>query len=485
MKRIKKIFFNNINQKQIIFKNTFWLAVAEVVIRLFKFFLIIYVVRVLGATEYGKFSFAFSFVALLTIFFDCGLSSIVTREFAKDKKQEKYFPSIISLKFFLSIFAFALIVGGSFFITTDQTIRRTIFILASYSFLAEFSTLFFAFFRARQKMEYEAWFKIIQGLILIGIAFTIMTTIPSVAGLSYAYLLSSAVGLIIILPLFNKVFPLKIGFNKCAWKRFFLMAWPLALIGGLATIYNSVDSVMMGYWGQITETGYYNAVYKIIGVILLPGGLLIQGFYPALSSQLKHTKKRQQKTWNFKMQIMIFLALPLLIGGTIVASRLIQSLYGPEFYPGVLSFQILLWSVIAIYLYTPHAQALIVFNRQKKLFWIVLFGAILNMTLNFLLIPKYSLNGAATATVITHIFLLILLFILVPKFTPIRLINWSVAKIFTFSLIASIIMGITISYLGLGLIASILAGAGIYFFVFATLNLKIVIAKLKTYAIKG
>ncbi len=64
----RRFFLENLGVKQTIFKNTFWLAVAEGVTKFLKLILIIYVARVLGATEYGKFTFAL-FLSLCLVFF--------------------------------------------------------------------------------------------------------------------------------------------------------------------------------------------------------------------------------------------------------------------------------------------------------------------------------------------------------------------------------------------------------------------------------
>jgi len=466
LKKMKFAFFKLVGQQQIIFKNTFWISLAEVSARILKFFLIIFVIRILGAKEYGKFSFAFSFVTLLTVFFDFGLSLILTREFAKDKKNEKYFLSILSLKIFLEIFAMILIAIGSFFITQDWVIRKIILILALYVLCAEQCNFFYAFFRARQKMEYEAWLKIFQAIILTTVGFGIILKSPSIIRLSLAYPLSTFISLIIILYFFySRISPLKISFNIYIWKRFLSMSWPLALIGAMSTVYNYTDSVMMGYYGQITQTGHYNASYKIISMALLPMNLLTISFYPALSKALNE-KKYLQKIWNFLTGIMIFLAMPLLIGGYILAHKIIIFLYGPEYLPSVLAFKILLFSAFIIYLYNSYNQILIVSNQQKKLFFSISIGAIINVVLNLILIPKYSLYGAAVATVVTHSIVFIQLFSLTSKYTFIKIFNFSLFKTIFSALIAGLTMYIFLFYSNFGLSLNILSGIIIYLFSF-------------------
>src|SRR3990167_7959860 len=121
---IRELFLENIGIRQTIFKNTFWLTAAEVVIGFLRLGLLIYVARILGATEYGKFTFAFSFVSIIVIFSDLGVIDIVTREFSRDKEKEKEFPAILALDMILSLGSLLLMIFGSFFITSDQYIQR-------------------------------------------------------------------------------------------------------------------------------------------------------------------------------------------------------------------------------------------------------------------------------------------------------------------------------------------------------------------------
>ncbi|PIX88077.1 MAG: hypothetical protein COZ30_01950, partial [Candidatus Nealsonbacteria bacterium CG_4_10_14_3_um_filter_36_16] len=162
----RNFFLENLGVRQTIFKNTFWLAVAEGVSRFLKLILIIYVARILGATDYGKFNFALAFVALFGIFADLGVSQILTREFARENKKEKEFSTLLSLKLFLGLGTFLLILISSFFITPDPVIQKIIWILAIYTIISGFSGIIFAFFQARQKMEYQAMTKILEAILV-------------------------------------------------------------------------------------------------------------------------------------------------------------------------------------------------------------------------------------------------------------------------------------------------------------------------------
>lgn len=480
-------FLENLGVKQTIFKNTFWLAVAEGISRFLKLILIIYVARIFGATGYGKFTFALAFVSLFAVFSDFGLSSITTRELAREKEREKEFSAILSLKILLSLGTLILMLVGSLCITPDPIIQKVIWILGIYILFNSFSEIVYAFLRARQRMEYESWTKILQSILVTGAGFFVILNFPSVQNLSYSYLFASLLALIFILIFFHfKVLPLKISFEKSIWQKFLAMSWPLGFTAVFATIYNSIDSVMMGYLGQITQTGWYNAAHKIIGVTLIPAALISTSFFPVLSKFFKESREKLQRTWNYFMESMIFLAIPIMIGGITLAPKIINWIYDPSYFPSgketILAFQILIVMAGIAFLQSPFSQVLVVSNQQKKLFWITLFGAIINVILNLILIPKYSLYGAAATTVVTILLIFFLLFKFTSKFTPIKPLNLKFLFTFLGAGLASAAMYFTITQpviYHLNVIFSVLIGAGIYFI--CLLGYKNLVGKIFTY----
>lgn len=157
----------------------------------------------------------------------------------------------------------------------------------------------------------------------------------------------------------------------------------------------------MGYWEMIAEVGWYNAAAKIINIVLLPSFLISQGFYPVLSRNFQDSKEQFQRIWNYQMKIKMAFVLPLIIGGVILAPKIIDFIYGRDFLPSVLAFQILIIASGMSYLNSLFAQILVVSHQPRKLLGIILLGAIFNFILNLLLIPKLSFYGAALSFLIT------------------------------------------------------------------------------------
>ncbi len=339
-----------------------------------------------------------------------------------------------------------LMMSGSFFITSAPSIRKIIWILAVYILISNFSGIIYAFLSALQRMEYVFFGVVLQALVVTGAGLFVIFNFPSLENISYSYLFASLAVLIFILVFFHlKFFPLRLSWQVSAWKRFLVMSWPIGLAIIFATCFRSIDSIMMGCFGLITEVGWYNAAYKIIRLIIIPSSFISSSFYPVLSKAFKESEETFQKFWDYHMEIKIFLAIPLVVGGVTFAPRIINFIYNLSFAPSVFAFQILIVGAGIVLLNGVFSQALIVSNQQKKVLLVTFFGAITNIILNSILIPKFNLYGAASSALVTFLLNFFLLFGFTSKFTSIKLLNPGLLLSFMGAILSSIAMYFVIS----------------------------------------
>ncbi len=482
--RPQEIFFKNLGLKQTILKNTSWLAISEIITSVLKFFLFVYIARILGATGYGKFGFSLAFVGLFSILADLGVTKIINREFAKDKEKERDFPAILSLKLLLSLLTIFLIFVFSFFVTQEPAIRKIIWVLGIFVLSEYFLKTFAVFFRSRQRMEYQAFSDIFKVILITGLGLLVLFFVPSLKNLTLSYLFAGLFSLMLVAAIFHfKVFSLKPVFDKSIWLNYLTMSWPLVFMAVLGKIYVNIDSITMGYLGQITQTGWYNAAQRISVIAVVPAGLVSMSFFPALSKLFKESKERFQRACNFFIESMIFLAAPLLVGGIVLAVKIIDFIYDPSFFPAILAFQILLAGHVVQFLASPFSHTLLIANHQKKLFFIALFSTLLNVVLNLILIPKYSLYGAAIATFSAFMLNLFLVIIISLRYTKIKPFNSGLIPPLFAAVFSALLMGFVISQvkiLNLHVIYSILIGACIYvscFLIFKILGKRVMLKK--------
>ena len=399
-KNIAKLLLQNIGIRQTILKNTIWLVFAEAVSRFANLFLLAYVARGLGVSEYGKFTFAFSFATLMAMGSNMGVIDVATREFSRDRENEKKLGDIMGLEAVLSFFVASLSFIVSFFITNDPAIRKLLWILTFFILCNSFLGILFAFLRARQKMEHEAGIKFFQAFSTVAIVLGIVFIFPSAINLSYGYLLANALVLAGALWYFHFHFQhLHVRFKKASLEVL-KISWPLSFGLTLGWTYISINSILLGYFGFIIENGWYNAASRVALVAIVPATLIVRSFYPALSRFFMTSKQSFQNTWNHLQELMILIAVPMVVGGVLLSHRIIYAFYGSEFAPSAPALQLFILMAGISFVNYPYSIVLVVTGNQKINFFLIASGALLNILLTILLLEAFGFYGAIVSIII-------------------------------------------------------------------------------------
>jgi O-antigen/teichoic acid export membrane protein len=427
LERLRAWLLVNRHWEQVVFKNMVWATLAEAVVRGLKLAVLPLIARVFGPAEFGKFAFAYAFASVFNIIFDAGLATTTTRELAMAKKNEALLPDILLMKLGLGVLGIAAIVLGMLLVTRDPTIRGMIIILGVAFFVLELVNLSFSVFRAQQRMEYEFLVRTAQAVFLVAAVALAAWKAPSVLNVSYAYLASGLLTLALVAAVTRgKVVQIRGRVQVDAWRRILGITVPLALASGATTAYMNIDSILLGSFGKITDTGWYNLATRIVGMLLVPTGLLSLVIFPAFASTASDVGEMFRKRWDRWSIGMIALGAYLACVVFATADPLVRLIFGPAFAPSSAALRILTIAVVMIFVYTPSFQAMIVFDRQRTLFWSLLSAAVVNVALNVALIPPYGLYGAAWATVVTHGVLLCELPVLAHRSTPVRPVSGTV-----------------------------------------------------------
>src|SRR3989338_5257876 len=138
---------NKINVKKIT-SNFLSLITAQVVYKIFTFAMIIMMARYLGPDAFGGFSYASSFVWIFLFIADFGFAELFIRDAASDKGLiERYVNNIVTLKIFLSIFIYAVIIALAYVFSFGTEKFWMILILGMSVILDSFMYFFRSLFR--------------------------------------------------------------------------------------------------------------------------------------------------------------------------------------------------------------------------------------------------------------------------------------------------------------------------------------------------
>ncbi|HXX40373.1 MAG TPA: flippase [bacterium] len=401
--------FKNVNRRQVILKNTFWLTAAVGLSGLGDFLLTVYVIRKFGPVRYGTYGYALSFVSLFSSLFDFGLATAATREFAADSTRERHFGNLITLKLLIGAVGIAAVWIGGFLITVDPFTRWMILVLSFYIALVEMANVFYALFRARQKMEIEAGCRFFYIACLAAFVLGFTSLRPSVLSVAAAYLgavtltVGAATGFVLRIGGLGREFRLSV--NVPVWREFLGIGLYIALVRATGDVTVNIGSVLLGHLGRLADIGWYNAAAKIYGLMLFPMSLVASAIFPALAEARASAPDRFVRYWRTWAQATLVLSVLLSVLVLGRAGDIVELLYHGNFQPAVRALQILVVAGQLVYLQNIYYHALLVANRQRDIFFAGVVAAAANVSLNVILVPHFGLYGVATGMVVTQLLL--------------------------------------------------------------------------------
>lgn len=386
-------------------KNIFSLASAEVATKALAFLLVITIARYLQDTEFGKYSFVFAFTSFFAIISDLGLSTLTIRDVARNKELTgKYLGNISIFKLILSIIGFVILVIIINSLNYSSDVILATYIIGAYVIIDSFNRFLMSFFRAFEKMQYETLVRVIEKSMIFLLAIYMIHQKEGLIEIVIVFLISGILNFILIWAIVIKKFSkpqFRIDFSFL--KNLFLEALPFGLNSIFVIIYFRIDVVMLSIMTEDSVVGWYNAAYNIVdGLCALFITTIVGVSYPLMSRYYIESMDALKRLFLQLFQILLILGLLISISMTVLAPKMIPILYGDSYINSIKVFQILIWSFFIICVSMISSTVLYSINKQKLVTIGTGLGALSNITLNYILIPKYSLYGAAYATLITE-----------------------------------------------------------------------------------
>ena len=402
MDQVKNFLFKNNSIRQTIIKNTFWVTLGTVTAKIIRVLVIIYAARILGTEDYGIFTYVLSLVTIFTLFSDIGLTNILTRELTKktDTRNE-YFSTALIVKLAFLLATIILIAIFAPLISKFEEAKPLIMIVAFTVIFDSLRTFFYSIIRSQNKMEMEAGLNIIAEIITTVIVLVVFYKYPNIKALAYSFLVGNTIGLLVtVIFLRDYLVGTFINFRKSLVKPIIEASWPFAIMGIFGVLMTNIDSVIIAFYSNPHILGLYAAAQRPISLLYILPGFLSAGLFPFISRfSYGQEKKKLSVIIEKSILISLAIALPITVGGIIVAKPLINVSFGYEFIEAALTFQILLLSLLIIFPGAMLNDLILAEDKQKIFIRSSFFGAMTNIILDLVLIPIYGIAGSAIATV--------------------------------------------------------------------------------------
>lgn len=389
--------------------NGVYSAASELSIGLL-FILTIFAARILGDAGFGVFSFALAFVNVMGFVMEGGLSFVYARIVARDPASApRFLGNVLTLQLIFCAAGIALVVVVAAFLDQPAETMQVIYLLALAEALRFFKYLFRYAFRAADVFHLEALTVYVERVLLLAVALVLLLGGYGVVGLAWAFVITRIIDLLIVLAVYSRaLFLPTLRFEIGLWPNIVRQSVPFILTAAVVMMLYKVDSVILALVHSDAEVGWYNAAYRLIEGLYLFPKILSSVLFPRLSEAYRD-QLRVTRLYTRGLRYVLVLALPLTLVGIPTAEAIIDLIYGAEYQNAVIALQILLLSLIFLFIYEISFALLGAISRQRIFFYFSAIALALNIGLNIILIPPLSYVGAGIATVLAQLVFAVLI----------------------------------------------------------------------------
>jgi polysaccharide transporter, PST family len=387
--------------------NMGWLVGGRVLRVAVGLFVIAWMARYLGTDGFGTLNYAIALIAIFANLAEMGLAHFVVRD-TVNEPSHRY--EILGTAFFLKLISgitsFLSIIGVIFWLRPDDPSVRTIVIVMSSSLLLQNFTVIESWFSSQVQSKYT--------VLGSNIAFIFMTLVRVILIQAQAPLIAFAFVTLAeeILSIINSIIAYqktgqKIQNWRFSWsraRRLMSVSWPLIFSNLSVMIYLYVDQIMLGQLASASAVGIYAVAVKISE----NWGFLVLTITRSVTPHIIEAKQvseelyyqRIQKICNLSALIFYTVAISL----TFLSTPLIVLIFGKNYAAAGVVLSIHIWS--SIWMFFGNIKQVWIATEELTGFALTAscLGAVINIALNFWLIPIYQEIGAAIATVISYTF---------------------------------------------------------------------------------
>lgn len=384
------------NTGWIVFDKVFHMALSLVVTSI--------TARYLGTEGYGIINYGLSFINIFTIVCKLGIDAILVNEIVKNQdKRNEIIGTTVVLRLLSSLCSLVLTALFVIILKPGQIIVLVITMIQSLSLIfVAFDTVDF-YFQSVLKSKYTAIARSISYPLVCLLRLILIFLKADVTWFAWATVLDSiAIGIVLLYFYFKKE---KCGFSFNIVQAKYLLknSYPFIWANLLVTVYTQMDRIMVGSLVGDAETGIYSAAMTIANLWIFIPNALIDSSRPLIMS-LKAAGRNERYHLRYRQLYcgIIWVSIAAGIFFTIFSRPIIGIIYGRDYYEAIPVLMVLIWSRLFSLLGTARNIWMICEELSQYVKWFVGLGAVINVILNFLLIPVLGANGAAIATLVTE-----------------------------------------------------------------------------------
>lgn len=384
-------------------KNTLWL-VAGNLLRLGVGLVVgILVARYLGPKQYGLLSYAVAFVSLFSFLSSLGMDGIVVKELTRHPESRD---EILGTAVFLRVLGFVIMMGTLVivsFVTYKDSLTELLIGIISVSYLVQVFMVIDWYFQAQVASRYVVIAQLIQ-LVITSIAKLLLVYLHAPLFLFAMVMVLESAVVVMLLILFYSRIAGRIGRWRMnlAWaKKLLGQSWPVILSSAAIMIQGRIDQVMLGQMVNSSVVGQYSVAMRMIEVFAFIPVVICNSIAPEVTKWKAQGDITYYHGLTNLYRLMFLLFVAVAVPLWFVATPMVVFLFGGAYQAA--GSLLALFGIRLMFANFGMVRGLFINNNELFLYALItsLLGAVMNIVLNYMLIPPYGAEGAIWATILS------------------------------------------------------------------------------------
>ncbi|MGI9538615.1 MAG: oligosaccharide flippase family protein [Miltoncostaeaceae bacterium] len=416
-------------------------------------------VAALGPEDAGVYTFALALVLLFQFATDLGLKGIAVRDVSQDDAREpRAVPNLLYVRLILGLAAYVAMAALAAAVSFAPDVRSAALLMGIVLPLIALDS-FGVSLDVRLRLGIPGVAGVLQGVVSLLGAIWLAQGDAGVLAFVLLFVVASAVRITIVAAAGLRVGPtLDWRPRRTEWHPLIVAALPVALSGVFFAAYTRLDLIVIGVFKSADDVGQYGVAYRFFDALILLAGVVQAAVWPVLARSWSRDRSALPGQLQRIVDASLAVALPIAVGGAMVAWRLVPAIPGLEEFDGAgVALSILIVAYVPIFVGHLLHASLVIAHRQRALVGIALSGLLLNAALTILLVRPFSFVGAAVATAATEIVILGVGLIILQRLLGIRLGARRLGRVASATAIMAVVLAIgyllpPLAQLGLGAI---------------------------------
>ena len=367
--------------------------------------LVIFAGRILGDTDYGKFSLALAIASIFEMPIDFGLGTLIIRDVARDRGlSSKLLHSVIPWKLVLSVGVMLLLIPTAQILGKSWDTRMAIYAMGFAIVLRSFKATTHSFFQAFERFDLVLLTTYTERVLVILVCGLMLLKTRSLLPFTLAFALARIPDLIFSYWLLNRSIT-KLGWRADARiiKAIQKDALPFGSLNIVTVLYAYLGTVILGAFRGPTEVGWYAAGYRIYEGLTMFPFVLSAVLLPRLSNLYVNNRSRHTELSVKSLKYGLILSVPILICGWLLAPRILTTIFGAEYIQGTQALRMLVAASLFMFSNRLLNVILISTDRQTAVLRASAIGLAISACANLILVRLYGATGAGISALIAEV----------------------------------------------------------------------------------